>query len=479
MKTQAFNPYLPSYEYIPDAEPYVFGDRIYIYGSHDRFNGESYCLNDYVCWSAPLDDLGNWDCEGTIYKPTQDPLNTDGTQQGFAPDLQQGNDGRYYLYYALNRSPIISVAVCDTPAGQYEFYGHVRYSDGTVFGQKSGDVFNFDPGVLVDDDGRVYLYTGFSPKPGYLRDMLEQSGLMIDGAYCVELGPDMLTLKSSPIVSAPGACTAKATSFEEHAFYEASSPRKIGNIYYLIYSSEKSHELCYAVSDRPDSGYVFGGTIVSNGDVGTHSAGEALNYTGNTHGGIVQINGEWYVFYHRQTNGHHFSRQGCAERIEIMTDGSIAQVEMTSCGLNGGPLTGVGEYEARIACNLSGPEGTYEYGKEKDTTGNHPYFTQRGTDREEEGDQYIANIRDGAWAGYKYFVFQSEKAISVRVRGTASGIFKVSTMFGGEQVAHIKIHPTENWREYSAPLHILPGEHALYFRYEGNGSFDFISFRIE
>ncbi|KQN99907.1 hypothetical protein ASF12_17120 [Paenibacillus sp. Leaf72] len=218
---------------------------------------------------------------------------------------------------------------------------------------------------------------------------------------------------------------------------------------------------------------------MSNGDVGKHSAGKALNYTGNTHGGIVQINGEWYVFYHRQTNGHHFSRQGCAERIEILTDGSIPQVEMTSCGLNEGPLTGTGEYEARIACNLSGPEGTYEYGKEKDTTGNHPYFTQSGTDREEESNQYIANIRDGAWAGYKYFVFRSEKAITVRVRGTASGIFKVSTMVGGEQVAHIEIQPAENWREYSAPLHILPGEHALYFRYEGDGSFDFVSFRIE
>lgn len=133
-----------------------------------------------------------------IYSPSQDPLNTDGTQHGFAPDMKQGIDGRYYLFYSLNRSPIVSVAVCDTPAGTFEFYGHVRYLDGTIYGQKSGDVFNFDPGVLVDDDGRVYLYTGFSPQPGYVREMLEQSGLMIGGAYCVELEPDMLTLKVHP-----------------------------------------------------------------------------------------------------------------------------------------------------------------------------------------------------------------------------------------------------------------------------------------
>lgn len=30
------NPYLPSWEYIPDGEPKCFGDRVYIYGSHDK-----------------------------------------------------------------------------------------------------------------------------------------------------------------------------------------------------------------------------------------------------------------------------------------------------------------------------------------------------------------------------------------------------------------------------------------------------------
>ena len=40
------NPYLPSYEYVPDGEPHVFGDRLYIFGSHDRFDGKEYCEND-------------------------------------------------------------------------------------------------------------------------------------------------------------------------------------------------------------------------------------------------------------------------------------------------------------------------------------------------------------------------------------------------------------------------------------------------
>ena len=72
-KKQAFNPYLPSWEYIPDGEPYVFGDRVYVYGSHDFFNGHVFCLGDYVCWSAPIDDLADWRYEGVIYKKCQDP----------------------------------------------------------------------------------------------------------------------------------------------------------------------------------------------------------------------------------------------------------------------------------------------------------------------------------------------------------------------------------------------------------------------
>ena len=65
---QAFNPYLPANEYIPDGEPYVFGDRVYVYGSHDRFGGFLFCLNDYVCWSAPVDAMWNWSCSGVIYR---------------------------------------------------------------------------------------------------------------------------------------------------------------------------------------------------------------------------------------------------------------------------------------------------------------------------------------------------------------------------------------------------------------------------
>lgn len=68
MKRQCYNPYLPSWEYIPDAEPKVFGQRLYIYGSHDLFGAKEYCEGDYVCWSTPVDDLSDWRYEGVIFK---------------------------------------------------------------------------------------------------------------------------------------------------------------------------------------------------------------------------------------------------------------------------------------------------------------------------------------------------------------------------------------------------------------------------
>ena len=72
MKKQALNPYLPEWEYVPDGEPRVFGNRLYLYGSHDKFEGDNYCLNSYVGWSAPLDDLGNWETNGIVYPKEAD-----------------------------------------------------------------------------------------------------------------------------------------------------------------------------------------------------------------------------------------------------------------------------------------------------------------------------------------------------------------------------------------------------------------------
>lgn len=110
-KKQAFNPYLPSWEFVPDGEPHVFDGRVYIYGSHDFYNGDVFCMGDYVCWSADIHDLGNWRYEGVIYKRNEDPGNPDGEGCLYAPDVTKGPDGRYYLYYVVSNLQVVSVAV--------------------------------------------------------------------------------------------------------------------------------------------------------------------------------------------------------------------------------------------------------------------------------------------------------------------------------------------------------------------------------
>lgn len=75
---QALDPYLPSFEYVADGEPHVFDGRVHIYGSHDSFGGKNFCEKDYVCWSAPVDDLSGWKYEGVIYHKNQDTKNKNG-----------------------------------------------------------------------------------------------------------------------------------------------------------------------------------------------------------------------------------------------------------------------------------------------------------------------------------------------------------------------------------------------------------------
>lgn len=306
-------------------------------------------------------------------------------------------------------------------------------------------------------------------------------GLKIDAGYCVELEPDMITMKGEPKMVIPGPAITAGTGFEGHGFFEASSIRKIGGTYYLVYSSELSHELCYATSMYPDRDFKYGGPLVSIGDIGYQENTVPTNYTGNTHGGMAEVNGQWYIFYHRQTNKQKCARQGCAEKITIAPDGSISQAEITSCGLNDGPLAGKGTYEARIACNLSSKKGTFPYLKtrEKDRKGVHPYFTQSGADREENGDQYIANMTDGAWAGFKYFSFDGdERTISATLRGAATGMLKVYTKRGGSCIAEIKIQPSVRFTSCSADFSIPAGVWPLYFVFEGSGAFDFQGFTI-
>lgn len=505
---QVFNPYLPSYEYVPDGEPHVFGNRIYLYGSHDRFRGAGFCLNDYVCYSADVEDLTNWKYEGVIYRKEQDPVNQNipedapeqvmlfgmepegpedvnprGIHAMWAPDVVKGPDGRYYLYYCLDFLPEIRVAVCDTPAGKFEYLGLVRHKDGTPLGTKEGDLIQFDPGIFIDDDHTIYLYSGNAPM---YKDQANDS----QGSQVMTLEEDMLTLKTPPKRLLPGITECEGTSFAEHAFFEASSIRKINGKYYFVYSSVWSHELCYAVSGKPDSGYEFGGTLVDIGDIflNGRTEKESVNCLGNTHGGIEKAGNQWYVFYHRQTNRTNYSRQGCAEKISFDENGHIRQAEITSCGLNDGPLKGTGMYPARICCHLTGANGAV-FSHPKNMKMDYPYLTQDVLDQEPSEElermdretpvQYIRNMKDGSTAGYKYFDLEKVEGISIEIRGEADGVMEIRTAPGGELLGEIPAAVfEEDWKKFSGTVHAAGESEGLYFTFKGQGSLDFRSFTL-
>lgn len=441
------NPFLPDRVYIADGEPHVFGNRVYLFGSHDGEAADTYCALDYEFYSAPIDDLSNWTSKGINYKASQDPLSLKTNRKYmYAPDCVKGNDGKYYLYYCLSGEKghggyfgPISVARCDTPDGKYEFYGHVRNMDGTLHNRN----VCFDPAV-INDDGIIRLYYG-TLYPFYggrkkhkkhiksqvnmfnkpIEDITSEEGVM--GPFAVVLCDDMLTVKTEPIRVLPvdrvkppfDAHYSKKGRFGRHmygsAFFEAASIRKINDLYYFIYSSLNGHELCYAYSKYPDKEFKYGGVIISNGDIGYKGRHQLdrLNATGTNHGSIECINGDYYVFYHRQTHGTDYSRIAMAEPIKISKNGKIKQVPMSSMGFYANPLGKNKIYSANTACNIT--NGHMPHGTNK-AVGNIPCITS------DDKYQYV-KLFNNAYANYKFFDFTGCDSLIINARG--HGFFEV------------------------------------------------------
>lgn len=468
---QVYNPYLPSYEYVPDGEPRVFNNRLYVYGSHDRFNGTTYCMEPYTVWSCPIDDLSDWTCHGIIYDGKEDTLNETKERLMFAPDCIE-KDGVYYLFYGLDNSKTISVATSNTPEGPFTFYGNVHHPDGIIWGIKEGDRQQFDPGIFIDDDKKIYLYSGFSSTPEVIErikkkipdNALKKFNMTCDGSWVCQLEEDMLTLKGDYKMIVPGVENSGGTGFEGHEFFEASSMRKYNGKYYFIYSSVLSHELCYAMSDYPDRDFVYKGVLHSNGNIGIDD--KPTYYYGNNHGSLVEIKGHYYIFGHRHTNKHQYSRQGVAEEVFMNKDGTFNQAEMTSCGLNGKPLKSQGTYPAYIACVLMKDQALLS--SVKTDLKNHPAIVQNE----------IIDIQDGTVIGYKYFDVKDLKLVSITIKSTRSGTFYVRNEIDGENIGEILICPCDEWTEFKSSVQCDNGKKALYFIYHGENGVVLKEFKL-
>lgn len=410
------NPILPLWEYIPDGEPRVFGDRVYLYGSHDRPGAPDFCDRKLKVWSASVDDLNNWQCHGDSFRTKDGERPSDipwSDKEFYAPDVVE-NHGKYYLYSYIAESKG-AVGVSDRPEGPFKLHSQYK-TEGAEIGDDG--IFN-DAGVLVDDDGRVYVYYG------YLQSHMNE----LDGNDMCTVLPN--SYKRSVIKD-------DDDEPKESRFFEASSPRKINGKYYLIYSCRICPRLAYAVSDSPMGPFEYKGYIID----------AEVDYPGgNDHGSIVCIKGQWYVFYHRMTNNTIMSRRACVEKIEILPDGTIPPVEMTSLGFEDS-LDPYKIYPAEIACVLKG--GCFI--TEKDL------FTRT-----------VSNITDGCIIGYRYFDFGEDYTgdsmqVALKVKGMGT-YCKVRVMLdsydGGEEIGSVDIGLGDG--TYKGRIKNVTGRHGVYF----------------
>ena len=411
------NPYLPLWEHIPDGEPYVFDDpdnpgrqRVYIYGSHDNLK-TMYCGRDQVVWSAPVEDLTKWRYDGKILVVDKnakgEPFDADGTADVlYAPDVTLMTDSTgkktYYLFpndQTGMRNGLI--AKSDRPDGPFEVCNW-NADDPT----KVDGVYGFDPA-----DGRVYGYWGF------------------EHSMAAEIDPTtMCTVKpGTKIVDGMVSGRNEPGIF---SFFEASSIRKIKDKYIFIYSRftkdgefglpVSNYTLAYAYSDKPLGPWTYGGTIIDGRGREKDEQGNVIASAtpdGNTHGSICEVNGQWYVFYHRQTGTNEYARQAMVAPIEVkVEEGPGGKVEISEGEYNseGFALDGLNPLErhsAGIACWHTGPKpaehnwpnntfyGSYievSYGTA--TNFDAPYDLKNNTNR-------VVNNTAGSIVGYKYFNF--------------------------------------------------------------------------
>ena len=490
------NPYLPLWEHIPDGEPYVFEDpdqpgkqRVYIYGSHDT-RITDYCGREQVVWSASVDSLNLWRYDGEILRVDKnakgEPFDTAQTADVlFAPDVTmvQGADGKktYYLYpndQTGYRNGLI--AKSSRPDGPFEVCNWQKDNPNQVDG-----VLGFDPAVFVDDDGRIYGYWGFG----------ESNGAELDPATMATVKPG--TQVVSHMIS----------RFKEPGvfrFFEASSIRKIKDKYVFIYSRfteegefglpTTNYTLAYAYGDHPLGPWTYGGTIIDGRARDIDAKGDTIasaNVSGNTHGSICEINGQWYVFYHRQSGLNEFARQAMVAPITVKVEEGaggkveISEGEYTSEGFALNGLDPLERHSAGIACWYTGPKvaihewpnntfyGSYvEAGYGTDDKFADPYNIRNNTNA-------VVNNTDGSIVGYKYFNFDQTKGrndVELVLRLTPEGldgtiqvmIDRPWTSQGGQLLGTIeltsKMPKTTTELTVKLPeLSTFAGKHALFF----------------
>lgn len=536
----AQNPYLPLWEHLPDGEPRVFEDpdhpgkyRAYIIGSHD-ITYTAYCGSDIRMWSAPVEDLTQWRDEGPIFTWFVDGQ----WDTMYAPDLVEVQDkatGKktYYLYpHSRGRGRVAMVCKGDRPDGP--FFPVNATPDGR--GCLPGSIIDFDPSVFVE-------YVTDKKDPDFARGYRAYAFYGFQHSTAIELDPDtMYSLRPGtqvhdyfiPASSRYGVVRdPEGTQYPslyqgqnpgEFNFFEASSIRQVGNKYVMVFSGYSGPDyglestnsaLRYAYGDSPLGPWRSGGVLVDSRGVVPDENGEHLmtaNAAHNTHGSLQEINGQWYVFYHRPPRGFGNARQAMVAPVKIewdkkkVADGGQVRItgydpyakdetwvaaasdgqtytgaEVTSEGFQIFGLPPYGYYSAGYACYMTDQnwmQDTHDvWDNNMDLAGltnggivGFKYFGFGGLDAARKGVPAFEGTRKGDGTQFHLFLTPGGKG-AFRIRVMLDGPYANKT-WKGREIAVIEV-PEDAPREmtaFSVPVPAvegLSGKHAIYLVVEG------------
>ena len=538
--TNAQNPYLPLWEHLPDGEPRVFEDpdhpgkyRAYIIGSHD-LTYTAYCGSDVRMWSAPVEDLSQWRDEGPLFTHYVDGQ----WDTMFAPDLVEVKDkatGKktYYLYpHSRGWGRIAMVCKGDRPNGPFIPVNLTEDERRCL----PGSLIDFDPSVFIEpvtdpkdpdfDKGfRAYVFYGFQHSTACELDQdnmyamrpgtqLHDYFIPASASYGVVRDPEGTQYPSLYKGQNPG----------DFNFFEASSIRQVGNKYVMVFSGYSGPDyglgstnsaLRYAFGDSPLGPWRSGGVLVDSRGVVPNEDGSHLTTTNaahNTHGSIQEINGQWYVFYHRPPRGFGNARQAMVAPVKItwdkksVADGGMVRItaydpyvknnEWTASAADGMTYTGVEVTSEGFQIFGLPPYQYYSAGYACYMTGNN--WMQDNHDVW-NNSMDLAGITNGGIVGFKYFGFgglakdtKGVKAFEGAKKGdgtmlhlnltpSGKGAFKIHVMLDGpyandtwkgREIAVIDI--PENAPQAAADFQVavpavegLKGKHAIYLVVEG------------
>ena len=408
---KAFNSDPQARVWTVDGKPALF-----VYGSRDE-SPSYYCSGKYDVFSTT--DMINW-TGGPAFSDAEVRYNDEVL---YAPDCIERN-GKYYLFYSQPGPNPEGTAVSDSPYGPFR--------DGKPMAWAN----QIDPSVFIDDDGQAWMFWGqFSAK-------------------CAKLNPDMRSIDPSTIKD--GIITEA-----EHHFHEGIQVFKREGTYYLVFAdiSRRGMPTClgYATSDCVTGPYEYRGVIIDN--FGSDPA------VWNNHGSVVKFKDQWYVFYHRSSQGSNTMRQSCVEPIRILPDGSIPEVVMTS--------TGAGKPLDPFMAPGSDP-----------VTGRACYLTGHAR----IGASFtLDEIRDNDTAAWRDFDFKVQpRKMVLSVRPEAGGVVEVySEYLYGSTVATFKVPPGDGKTVVTLEAEVgreITGVHPLRMRFHGETDtnlFSLTSFHFE